>query len=486
MNGKRIIALLTMAILLGMTGVAIAHPSSFQAVALPGLEDNSIGSASVSITSGGILGIGATTTTYQVFVGMNLVQSAGTPLQWSTNPGTVYSVSVPSSSLTTETGVSPQSTQVEITPLTFEQNGQVVSNPYNQIVIANYVAKAVYIPVDATSGQEGTPIVMKTWTGTTDTVNGANLPSFAFDKNTTNAPYYSMSGIMQFTLDLSANFNGTSFNWPQLYAEQYVVPGMGTFNSPSQTVGGGKPVTISGTVNYGTFALQITGPNGTNTIVNLGNFASYNNPFSYTFTPSQLGIYTVVLSNSMVGLTQTQVINVKNLLITPPTIIIDTTTKTGFYSNGQTVKFTLIEAANGSQITGAQFNLLIYNGVTEPLSGSGDYYYNQNVPATYSNGNYTFSGQFTINPNGQALGKITIVATLVSNSYQIGSPPSSLTISVGYNNYHPPTYLMDEIGIAGLIAAGLVTAFDRDPLRWGVLISGVIMFAVFLGVPILG
>ena len=480
-NIGRLVAIGTILALLLLSGVAIASPRTFNVVPLEApLVDQTTAVTYYNITTyGGFLGLQKTTTEYEVSSSMLIQQSPGTPTQWSNDPTGVYSVSVPSGALATEAGVSPQSTTV-VVQIRYYINGveQTAINANDEFGIqisAFYEgaagAQAYYIPYNGGNGQT------VYYVGGTDT-GSYTSPAFSFDQNATNQ-YNSMSGIVSFQVGVGWK-QGSSYA-QYMYAQQYVVPGTGTFNLPSQTAQVGQQTNISGTMNYGTYALQITSPTGQQQTVNLGSNAKLNTPFNYGFTPTQLGIYTVVLTNTMVGLTQTQLISVKQLLTQAPTIVIKTTTSTGYYLNGQIINFEIIEPQNGTNLANPEFNLLIYNGNQEPVSGTGNFYIDGNVQATLTNGNYTYSGSFTINPNGQALGTISIVATFITSGYSAGSQATHISIRVGYQSVTVPTYLAYEIGIIALIAAGLVAGFDRTDLilRYAVFGMGIATFVIF-------
>lgn len=482
-NIGRLIAIGTILALLILSGVAIARPQTFSTVPQStALYDDTSSVLYFNVTTG-IPYINQVTTHYKVVASMSLQQSAGTPDQWSSDPSGVYSVSVPSSAMTTEAGVSPQSTTVTVSVQLYV-NGQLqtYSDPISTFGVSVYAYytpsignDAFKIPYNGGNGQT-------TYSTSVTDVTSMTTPGWFFDQNATNS-YNSMSGIVMFEVNIAFknSGNGITYSMPSMVAEQYVVPGTGTFNLPSLTAQVGQPTTISGTINYGNFNLVITAPNGQVTTDNIGPNANLNTPFNYKFTPTQTGIYTVVLSNTMVGLTQTQVISVKQLLTQAPTIIVKTTTSTGYYLNGQTIKFEITEPQNGTNFANPEFNLLIYNGNQEPVSGSGNFYINGNVKATLSNGYYTYSGSFVVNPNGQALGTISIVASFITGNYSAGSQATHITIRVGYQSVTIPTYLAYEIGIIALVAAGLVAAFDKTDLilRYAVFGMGVATFIVF-------
>jgi hypothetical protein len=481
-NIGRLVAIGTILALLLLSGVAIASPRTFNVVPLEApLVDQTTAVTYYNITTyGGFLGLQKTTTEYEVSSSMLIQQSPGTPTQWSNDPTGVYSVSVPSGALATEAGVSPQSTTATIQIRYYvngvEQTGS-TNAEFTVDVAALYESTSGYqnfeIPYNGGGGQT---VYQFTATDT----GSYTTPAWFFDQNATNS-FNSMSGIVNFGVNIAFTQAGTNYKMPNMYAQQYVVPGTGTFNLPSQTAQVGQQTNISGTMNYGTYALQITSPTGQQQTVNLGSNAKLNTPFNYGFTPTQLGIYTVVLTNTMVGLTQTQLISVKQLLTQAPTIVIKTTTSTGYYLNGQTINFEIIEPQNGTNLANPEFNLLIYNGNQEPVSGTGNFYIDGNVQATLTNGNYTYSGSFTINPNGQALGTISIVATFITSGYSAGSQATHISIRVGYQSVTVPTYLAYEIGIIALIAAGLVAGFDRTDLilRYAVFGMGIATFVIF-------
>lgn len=311
-----------------------------------------------------------------------------------------------------------------------------------------------------------------------------NFPAFDFNMNSSSAPYYSQYGVYKFEFQWQINdgWNGAS-GWhalPALYAEVYVMPGTGSLNPPA-TVQINNPVSITGTLSYGSYYLLVTAPDGSQQTIQLGESQSISTSFSKSYTPTQLGKYKVELVNSVVQLTTTQFFSASIVLPTP-TILVTTPASSGYYTVGEQVTYTVNLQYNST--IPLQFNLYIWSGVLnqQPNSGSGQFIdENIFVTPTHSGTQYTYNGTFVIPQNALQTGAVSILAYATytaSNGTFYASNPAKAQISVGHTTTSSTglNWLSIVEGVA-IFFIGIILAIvipDTVPMRILIVGSGVV------------
>lgn len=435
----------------------------------------------------------------------NLSLADNNPLStWSPTTSNAYVISVPSGSLFSQTLTPSVTIQGEYdtnqlfgeayTADTFQITiyANMTFIPYangvpsgSLVNIGHYIATPTYNTV--TSGV-GSPITVA-------------LQAVSMNLNQSNS-YNAMNGIVEESIDVSissstANSGLTSAFPPEhqnnvAYAEIYVFPGTGSLNQPN-TVQVNNPVTISGTTSYGDYYLLITTPSGSQTTIKLGQTTTLSHKFSQSYTPQELGKYTVSLVNSVVQLTTTQIFSVSVVLPTPTIQVLTPSPSSGYYSTGQTINYH-VDMVYSSSLP-IQFNLYIYaasSGNQPPQSSSQWISYDIYVKATNSNGLYSYNGTFTIPSAAEQTSAVTILAYATytaSNGSLYASNPVHAQISVGHTT--PPVHGSAKGNLLlaiGVLLASLVVAVvnpDTYPMRITTVIVGVVSFLIIYGVGIL-
>lgn len=322
--------------------------------------------------------------------------------------------------------------------------------------------------------------------------------SFDFNKNSSTAPYFSQYGIYRFSLNWQINdgWNGAS-NTQTLtptYAEVYIVPGTGTINTPSNVLVG-NPITLSGTMNYGSYYLLITAPGGSQKTIPLGVSSQLDKSWTTSYTPETLGKYHVELVNSVVNLAETQFFSASALFPTPQIQVLTVADSSGYYSVGEKIDYKIIMNYNVN--LPVQFNVYIWSGVLgqQPTSGSGEYIVdNAYVTASFNNGTYTYDGSFIIPNNALQTQSISIIAYgyyATSGNLTVSKNPAEVQISVGTPTHKvlsKGTNLMAIVEAIAITLVGLIIAIlnpDLIPWRIVTVISAVISAMIIYGAVLL-
>ena len=505
MKHYTIISIVVIVLLLGTSAVSVANPHLLQIS-----ESLSQNDSFFKTTSAGA------SLNYQQLsfqASMSLVQNSGTPDQWTQNPNGAYSISVPANSgaLFTEGTIATVNFQAE-----YEVNN-IIGDAYQAITLTVPVTgKIIFTPYNS-HGVAATPVVYPDITTNlyipTSTSGWGGVVSYSFPTsqygnnfpwnfNQTNQ-WHSMNGIAQFILYFSVptlTYGGSVLSGynSNVYAEQYVFPGTGTLNAPNSVVLGNS-TSITGTIMNGNYNLLITGPNNDQTKINLGSYNSGTSDqpktFNVSFKPTVLGKYTVTLTNTVVGLVETQFFSASALIPTP-TIVVTTPSNSGYYSEGQTINYTVSLVYNTT--LPVQFQLYIWDGALgyEPLYSNTALWIEQNifVDPTYNSTSHTFTynGQITASSNSQTEGAISF---LVNGYYQSGThlliskAPGKLQISVGKQTttQQLPSFNWYNLGIATAVVLGVVAYAWKTPeemiVKFGLLGSALVfLMTIGLGV----
>lgn len=483
----RVISIITIIGLLSLSGIAYAAPGLLQ-----------IGSTPLSWqmsntnTQGGALG---TASTFSGSIGM----ATNNPLQvWSPNNQNDYVIAVKPGS-------------------DFMQNAQVTANISIVHHLSGYIEAVDYLSVqenvyymslnsnsqhynswylEYTSPMQK---FMNQGTGIyTHYAKSVNFPVYNFNVNSSSAPYYVQDGIYKFSVTFNVHYslNGgiTWANDPMTcYAETYVVPGAGTVTPPS-TVQVNHAVTISGTTDYGDYYLLITSPTGTQNQIPIGKTTGIDVPFHKSFTPTQLGKYTVTLVNSVVEFSTTQFFSASIVLPTPTIQVITPTSGSGYYAVGQSINYHITLAYTTKMPL--QFNLYIYAGEynQEPVASASSQWITENVyvPATFNGNYYSYNGTFVIPSSGEQTSAVTILgyATYTAaNGSVYASNSFHQTISVGHKapssggNSYGNLALALIIGVVSIVIA--VMNPDTVPMKITIIVMGVVSSLIVYGVALL-
>jgi len=302
--------------------------------------------------------------------------------------------------------------------------------------------------------------------------------SFPVSWNASQLNINSAFGILTFKTVTTFYAQSDGSAWVQgttgtTFAQIYVVPGTGTINIP-RTVLQGQTEYLTGTTYFGNYYLSIYNPSGYD--VENVTIPQNMNPFNVSYQLPQnapTGQYRVVLYNSVVELVETQFFTVNyyhgpgsnnGYLPTPIIKLSAPSNANGSYNPDAVVTYTFIEKGL-SQWDTVYFDTYIWIGSQsqEPPSSSAKMLvYNDNFTAIYQNGEFVYTGTFTI-PSQASDNYITILvyAYMDNSTGFFASQPAHTTISVNYSPVPGPKpgELYSVLEIIGFVVAGLIVAY---------------------------
>ena len=502
----RIISFVIIGLFLGsaaFVGGSNAHLFSV----LPSLQQDTSGTISY------VSGYSVSYYHYQFNFNMNIKDN--NPLaSWSPSNGNSYVISVPSGSVFSQYVQPSVSVQGE-----FDYHGT-FGEVFGQRTFGITInAVYTFTPYSNYGSPGGTITLAKDSTTLQYTTGGsgqgsqmtAQFKAVNVDYNQTNQ-YNSMFGIIQvsYSVQLQSNsytvWNPLEYTLPSVdrsvndvvSGQVYALPGTATLNIPNPqavVLGNGNYTTISGTMNYGTYALTIDGPGGFQKVVDLGTSTSMNQAYSVKFIPTELGNYTVYLSNSVVDLDWQNIFGV-SAIFNQPSIIVNTPAQaSGYYKVGQTVNYTV--TLNDNTTLGLSFIVNIYDGKPNTQTVNQAYVILSNTQFTPSYDSsthiWTYHGSFEINAGAGAAGYVTITASAyyhdaTNNEYVRSVNPGVVSLEVSSPTPSPPpvsnSYLGYIEGIGVLAVAGVIAYVDPETtgIKFGIIASAAILAAVLIGV----
>lgn len=474
---------------------------------LPGLQENTSGSVSASS--------GYSVSYYHYNFNFNLNIKDNNPLsQWTPSGANAYVISVPSGS-TFSQYIQPS---ISVTG-EFDYHGT-FGEVYGQreFTIA-YTETTSFTPYNQYGSAGNTITLAKDTENVPYTTGGSGygpqettqFSAVSINYNQTNQ-WNSMFGIITVSVGASISsgsyivWNPLEYMLPSISQTQgsvvtgqiYSFPGTGTLNIPNPqavVLGNNNYTTISGTMDYGTYTLVINGPGGFAKVYNLGTSTQMDKGFSVKFIPTQLGNYTVFLTNSVVNLRYQNLFGV-SATFNQPSIIVNTNAGlSGYYKVNQTIHYTVTLSDNTT--LPLTFIINVYDGQPNVQTTNQAYEIvtNEQVSPSYNSASHiwTYLGSFEINAGAGAMGYVTITASAfyhdsTTNEYVRSVMPGTATLEVA-----PPTpapvpvshsYLGYIEGIGVLAIAGVIAYIDPETtgIKLGIIASGAVLAMVLIGV----
>ena len=502
MNHARILSLAIVAIFLGAAGIVSAGNAHVLGIFPPQTQNPD---PSLSY------GTGYSITYRHVDIRTNLSIASNNPLsQWTQTSTGAYVISVPPASVFSQyiqptltlqaeadSNAPPFGTEAyDAGDLSLNVTESIIFTPYSQYGVASppvYLAHETRAVILVTSGSGY---------GLQDpvTFGAANM-----ETNQSNS-YGAMFGTVSVTFSITVStFQATTGDFSLSYdhtfsnavsGELYVFPGTGTLNVPNPqavVIGNGNYTTLSGIINYGSYSLIIQGPNDFSKTVSLGNSTKLGQSWSYKFTPTQVGNYTVTLTNSVVQLNYHHVFGV-TATMPQPTVVIDSSTSSGYITQGMQVNYTATMQFNTT--LPVSFIINIWDGQSNQHSVNSAYQIevNQQVHPAYNaaSGIFSYNGSFIVNSEGVSAGYITVSVSgyyfnAATGQYLRSVNPGTVTIQVvPHHQPAPPgaNYLGYIEAALVLGAGGAAAYFDPDTpaARYGIMGAAAVLALVLAGV----